>query len=871
VADFGVVKLAEASASLTMGVIGTPEYMSPEQGEGKAQLDGRSDVYALGVIVYQLLAGKLPYQADTPMSVIYAHLHEPLPDIRAVKPDLPKGIKAVLEKALAKERNNRYPTARDFAAALAEAVELPASAPEKALPAAPQTEVIAAEVEEKPAAPETEAIKAPPKKSVSPAGRSRRAVAIAGLLALAALAVLVIRNGGFALPALLGGGGPDAEETAALASAPLPTPTPQVIMVENAGQLQELQRLGDGTVRVVSFSPNGETVAIGGSLGVWLFDAQTLEVLHLLVGHDASVVSLDWSPDGGTLASASSFDREIMLWDATTGEQVGLLEGHTSIADTLDWSPDGSMIASGGLDDTVLIWDAETGEEIALLQHNGTVNDVAFSSDSRLLASASADDTVKIWDAAGGSLIHTLAPDENDVHTVAWSPSLPVVAAFHFNSVILWNTDTGDQIEQVGSLSRGLELQDRSWSPDGETLVLGGTDGTVRLIDGLSGGQIASLEGHEDDVEAVVWSPDGSMLASGGADRTVRLWDAQTGVQTALLVGHEEGLDIVAWSPDSSTLISIAGIAGAARLWDADTGQQIAAHEGFTDLAGAIAWSPSAQTLAVGNQGDIALWDAVAGLRQAVLISPSESAEVEFLLWSPDGRSLSSITDEGELHLWDVRTTEITSAVDLATDEIGGLSSAAFSPDGSLLATGGDGLIKVSDTQSGEEIGLLEGHAASVTSLAWSSDGGPLASGDDDGAILLWDADGNFIMELAGHADETLGRVESLAWSPDGSVLASGSAGGLLSLWDTSSGEQIVQFEENIIGVESLALSSDGALLASGDGTGNVWLFDTAAAEPIVQLEGHTTAVLSLAWSPDGAILASSSADGSVRLWGIPQ
>jgi hypothetical protein len=95
-------------------VIGTPSYMSPEQVRGD-DLDGRSDVYALGVILFEMLAGHGPFHASTPMSVALKHLSDPVPSIRSLRPDLPADVESILNKALAKDKERRYATASELA------------------------------------------------------------------------------------------------------------------------------------------------------------------------------------------------------------------------------------------------------------------------------------------------------------------------------------------------------------------------------------------------------------------------------------------------------------------------------------------------------------------------------------------------------------------------------------------------------------------------------------------------------------------------------------------------------------------------------------------------------------------------------------
>ena len=125
-ADFGIVKLSqEGITTLTTagGLVGTPAYMSPEQVRGQEKLDGRSDIYALGVILFQMLTAHLPFNAETPLGVAVQHVTAPVPHIFDFKNDLPAGCQAIIARAMAKDREERYQTATEMAKALARLAE----------------------------------------------------------------------------------------------------------------------------------------------------------------------------------------------------------------------------------------------------------------------------------------------------------------------------------------------------------------------------------------------------------------------------------------------------------------------------------------------------------------------------------------------------------------------------------------------------------------------------------------------------------------------------------------------------------------------------------------------------------------------------
>jgi len=478
VTDFGLAKALEpeSSRSITTSglVVGTPAYMSPEQAQGLRSVDARSDIYSLGVMLYEVLTDRHPFEAETAMQLLVKVVEHPPPPPSEVvategHPARDPRLEQLCLRALAKRPEDRPQTAREFSEGLTRWLE------------------------------ETGA----PGPLLRPEPRRRRGPEILAAVLLA---------GGFA----------------AAGAWMLRSPGPAASAVLS----REHPVLEGHTDRVlaVAFSPRDPVLVSGGSdrtLRVWdLRTGATTAILGPLAG---KVEALAFSPDGRRVASVTEvgdgIPGELKLWETGNGRMVADLKGHEDGVNCVAFSPDGATLATGGHRGEVRFWNAATGNPDGEIPraHEDSVRSLAFTPDGKSLVSGSWDHRAKLWDVGSRRERLVFRGHAEGIWGVSISPDGALLAtASSDHTVKLWDLRTGEERRTLQAHTR--EVSSVAFSPDGRKLASGGWDRGVKLWDVATGKERASFPGHDDAVWCLAFSPDGRTLATAGLDRKIRLW-----------------------------------------------------------------------------------------------------------------------------------------------------------------------------------------------------------------------------------------------------------------------------------------------------------------------------------------------------------
>jgi eukaryotic-like serine/threonine-protein kinase len=861
--DFGLAKPAaprmddETRYTQIGQFIGTPGYMSPEQVDpANSDIDTRTDVYSLGVILCVLLTGLQPFETKRrerqPLHEWMRQIREEDPPSLAAKINTDReGIVAVADnrstdpkqlvralrgdlewitmKALERERERRYASPSELAADLRRHLN---DEPIVARPASAAYQV---------------------RKFIR---RHRIAAAAAGVVA-----ILAIVTSGAGLIAVRKQHEAEYQKRQAEYQTRQALQAESRLLTEVAAQrLKESDIAGaQGIILDVltnapyrqEFSPAAITVF----QDIRASDRQ----LVLLSGHGDRVFSAAYAPDGSTVVTASA-DKTARIWDARTGAEIAVLLGHSDRVFDAAFSPDGTRIVTASRDKTARIWDARTGTQLVVLSgHGDRVTSAAYSPDGKRIVTASWDKSAREWDARTGAPIKELSGHSDVLYSAAYSPDGKRIAtASQDKTARIWDAATGAQLAVLAG--HGDYVASAVYSSDGTRIVTASADKTARTWDAHSGIQLAVLAGHGDVVYSAAYSPDGTHIVTASWDKTARTWDSRTGSQLAVFAGHGATVASAAYSPGGTRIVT-ASQDKTARIWDARIGAQLIVLAGHGDVVYGAAFSPDGTHIVTASYDKTArIWDAATGAPLLTLFG--HGGAIASAAYSPDGAYIVTASQDKTARIWDARTGAQVALLSGHADRV---YLAAYSPDGSRLVTASrDKSARIWDARTGGVVALLAGHVDRVYSAAYSFDGSRVVTASRDKTARIWDAGtGAQLLVLSGHDDEVL----TAAYSPDGTRIVSASVDGTARVWDARTGAQLLVLSGHGDRMLSAAYSRDGTRIvtASDDRIARIW--DAYSGVQLAALLGHDDVVNSAAYSPDGTRVVTASADKTARVW----
>lgn len=909
---------AAGDQTVAGSVMGTPAYMPPEQARGEV-VDERADVYAVGAILYHLLGGVRPYvegySADDVLRRVAAGPPRPL---AALAPELPPELVAIVERALARERDDRYPTAQGLAEDL--------------------RRFTAGQL--------VRAHRYSARELVVRWVRRNRA-----LVATAATAVV-----GFAAFGVYSVRRISSERDEATRQRTVAVRAQALAERELGEGLEEFGRqaiVAGHAAQAMTFLAASWGHRPGGTPSLRFLAGRARDatggVVEVVPGHAGTALWAARTPDGALLLSAG-FDRVLRAWDlrarrvrwshpgpvyaalSPDGARVAAVDEHGAFSvyasadgsvlqratlgageETLaiDWSPDGTRVAVGGREGTVGLWGAGLPASGAVrpAAHPGRIRDLRFSPDGALFASAGDDGAVLVWDGATGEPRARLAAHRGRVSSVAWMDPARLVSGGDDGAVIVWDA-RGGAVQRT--LAGGAGVYRVTVDRERERIAAAVVDPAVPVWDARTGERIANLGGHHGSANDAAFL--GGQLLTTDEEGALRRWDIDRGAVVgstpteglvfsitagrgyavvageaarirvlhdgpdawlARLGGHRARVRQIAFDPAGTTLYT-ASNDGTARAWDAATGAHrftVGASDPAPDLPApapdappppnphglrALVVTPFDRTLVTAAEdGTVGVWDAVSGAALGRL--DGHRGRVRDVTLAADGVTAVTAGEDGTARVWELGARRERRRVDVGAS----LQSARLTPDGRhLVVLAEDQSLSFWDASTGARLDRGGFAPTRIVELHFTA-GGLLLSPQADAVRLIDPATGAEARAIG------VGMVSSVDVSPDGRALLLGGAGGEAYLVVTASGERIRSWRAHEGVVTASRFRPDGAVLATLGTDSVVRVWETSSARLLAESPRFPGMTLQLRWSADGRRLGVAGVSSEAWVWQV--
>ena len=875
-------------------VMGTPGYMAPEQARGHTgRADQRTDIYALGGILYALLTLEAPIRLTGAQAQEFeSRLHDgedvthkfhrhvaPLLSDRSARQKLdypvPDSLVHVVLKAMAFRPDDRFATVKKLQADVAAYQSGFATSAEEA----------------------------------RPWKRFKLLVARHKVLFSAIASVLVVLLAATAVSL-------QQRKVALQSNADLQFALHRASFADHESARQHFRdgqwRQGLALMgRALAFWPENRAAA-DYLLSAILFSHGDADRLPLFgVYHGGPIVSeAEFGPDG-TRFLTGSYDGTVQVWDVATGAPVYPKSlQHSGSVNCAHFSPDGRKIVTATYDGFAYIWDAQTGRVLRKLEHGKpeldklrVVESAVFSRDGKRVLTASWDHTARVWNADTGEQIAQLIHPHRVASAVFSPDESRILCGYWAGGAMLWDAAT---FQPIARLAHGGTCRRLLFSPDGRYIATASLDHTARIWDAQTAQPICEPLKHGDQVWALAISPDGRRLATASHDNTARLWSMIDGSPVGAPMQHNGPVDTVAFSPNGTRLIT-ASRDKAVRLWDVKTCRPIGERIRHDDAVfNAIFSSDGSKVLSVSWDHAAYLWSPQPrdwpGEKLPV---PEKVRHVEF---TKNPEHIFMAKSNGHAGIWSLTENRfITPEVDHGAELVTG----AISRNDSVFATAGtDNVLYFWDTRTGTKLGETPKQDSPISAIVFSNDGSSLFTAYLSGLVLQCSVpDGKPLGKPITHPE----YIDAIAVAPSAKEIATGCRDDFLRFWDPQTGTSPRRDIRHNNPVLSISYHPDGKLIATGgaDYTARIWSLQTGEQlGPALVLNGpvtsvryvaggrallaastqdeevsyydpstgtalfpglpHAAGLVSASASNDGSEIVTVTADGTARLWRIP-
>jgi WD40 repeat protein len=565
-------------------------------------------------------------------------------------------------------------------------------------------------------------------------------------------------------------------------------------------------------VQEVTLSPDRRLLAAGGGPLIRLLDSKTRRTVSELAGPEGKVRCLAFSPrDTNLLAVAGDGEGAIRVCDLSSGKPDFVLQGYPKPISRLAYSSDGKFLVAAYNGNALALWNVDLRTNVWLRHpyESVFVQAAVFAPNNQTIVSGGGDSgNALLWDASTGNLIAPFPLKHTAwINSIAFSPDGRIMATVGNDSrLVLWDFSERRPIALPPVGHRG-NIYAVAFSPDQKLVATGGVDHTVRIWDLSLQKSVAILRGHAAAVLSVAFAPDGRTLFSASADGSVKEWNLDLDHRPNQLNRHEGWVSAASFSPDGTKLATVDWHRGSAFIWDLPSGK-VSELAGHTKAATCGTFSPDGRLLATGSQDQtVRIWDWSNGRSDTL----TNDFSVHCIAFCADGKVL--VAAGMGLAFWNIDSRQRINGPFRADNA----SIVAVTKAGHLMATGDpDGTVRLWRYPDGQCLVRFQeqtGFQPLANPLTFSEDATLLASGDDEGRVVLYDVRNRRVARKIERAHTA--EVWSLAFVPDGKTLVSGGGDASIVFWNLASYESALTLNQHLGPVAGLAFTRDGNLMAS--------------------------------------------------------